>query len=99
MNLVLPNNDTCVKNEKIYCRLACSKEKSLSVSENFSSFGRNSSLKLMTKTIISIKTMPGHFNQYPIQCLCECSAIFTVTMIFSITLWTITTTIVVDVIA
>ena len=89
----------CVKSERCYYRLSYFEENPLSIFENSSSFGENNSSTLMTKKVISIQNIPDYFNQYLILCLCEFYAIVMVTMIFSMSLWSITRVVVVDIIA
>ena len=76
MNSILPNYDTCLKNEGGYCISACSEEKTLSVSKNSSSFGGNSLLNLTTKTIIFTKLCLVALQQIPIDVLHDKYAIF-----------------------
>jgi hypothetical protein len=59
---VLPKCDTCVNYERGYCILAHYEEKSLSVSQNASLFGRYSFCKTMTKTVIFGKNKLAFIN-------------------------------------
>jgi hypothetical protein len=50
ISLILPNHDTCVKNERGFCEWACSQQKPLSVFKNSPPVVQKAHRKPMTKT-------------------------------------------------